>query len=130
VQEAYYQARALQKFFNDHNPVYGLFDIPFNVRNTFDAVVGELDAHRKTYSKPKDNGQINERDFRDQLVRGLYREFDACSVTLLSALLGLVDYELNQRELAKVIAELLGPLKIQRARRLGEAIAKSTRGGA
>lgn len=130
VQEAYRHARALNRFFNDHTPVYGLFDMPGNVWSTLDVVVRELDANRNKYTKPKDNGQINERDFRDQLVRRLYREFDACSKQLVSPLLGLVNYEMGERDLVRCINELLGPEKMQHSKMLERALAKIDRDGA
>lgn len=130
VQDAFVHARALQAFLRDHDPVYGLFDMPSNARNVLDAVTMELDANRKTYSKPKDNGQINERDFRDQLVRRLYLQFDGCSNKLLKPLLGLVDYDIGERDLTRCINELLGPEKIKRAKKLSDALRNYKGGGA
>lgn len=129
VTDALRHARALAYFLKNRNPVYGAFNIPHNLHNALETFANELSAKKAAYRKPKDDGALHERNFRDQLVQALFNEFGSVSLSLLRNLLAMIDYMPGERELARQVSALQGPLKQKHRQALAAALRTHGEGG-
>ena len=102
-EKAYRQTLALGKFIDTHKPIYGLVNVPIALEDSIAEFAVALKIALPTYRKPKNDGLLIEREYRDRLIQLLFSSFGECSRTILGHLLALVGYAPDQSDLAKIL---------------------------
>jgi hypothetical protein len=107
VKAANIQAQKLLSFLDTKGAIYGVVDVPVFMRTALINFTQSLGAINRSYRKPRDDGTLRERVFRDRVIRNIDAHFGKCSPTLISKVLDLVDYEHDESDLKKHIKDLL-----------------------
>jgi len=108
LEDVYRNVRDLVRFLRERWPIHGIVKIPPHLKSALRELEKNLNAKRRAYRKPKNDGTLIERDFRDQVIQRLNTEFGKCSATLVSHLLKVADYSHDRRDLKRQINALLG----------------------
>lgn len=112
LETAYRQARALSRFLKEKTPIFRIVDVPPRFEADLVRFESELGRKRHEYRKPPSDDSLTARDFRDQVIQNLLEGFGACSATLVSHILTLVEFSHDKRDLQRQI----GTLRQTRAR--------------